>query len=91
MSMWNKIKKTVRRLLFSLGGLFPMRLRISLYRLSGMRIGRGTQITKGMYVDRSDGIIIGENCFFNHFVHLHNGADTSTRIVIGNNVLWALR
>ena len=58
--------KTVRRLLFKLGGILPMRLRIGVYRLSGMKIGRGTKITKGIYVDRPDGVIIGDNCFFNH-------------------------
>ena len=78
--------KTVRRLLFTLGGFLPMRLRIGIYRLSGMKIGNGTKITKGIYVDRPDGVIIGDNCFFNHFVHLHNGADPNTTITFGNNV-----
>ena len=78
--------KTLKRLLFRFGGFLPMRLRIGVYRLSGMKIGKGTKITKGIYVDRPDGVIIGDNCFFNHFVHLHNGADPNSTITFGNNV-----
>lgn len=63
-----------------------MSLRFALYRAAGMKIGKGTRITGGFYVDRPDGVIVGENCFFNHYVHLHNGADPNTKIVFGNNI-----
>lgn len=78
--------KTLRRLLVIVGNLLPMKMRISMYRMAGMRIGQGTKITKGLYVDRPDGIIIGDNCFVNHFVHLHNGALPTATITFGNNV-----
>lgn len=63
-----------------------MKLRIPVYRLAGMKIGRGTKITRGLYVDRPNGVIIGEDCFINHFCHLHNGASSSATITFGNNV-----
>ena len=80
------IVKALRRLLVMIGNLFPMKIRIALYRTAGMRIGQGTKITKGIYVDRPDGIIIGNDCFINHFVHLHNGASPTATITFGNNV-----
>ena len=79
--------KTLKRLLVMIGSLFPMKIRISLYRLSGMRIGEGTKISRGLYIDRPDGIIIGDHCFINHYVHLHNSASPQATITIGNNVL----
>ena len=78
--------KTLRRLLVMIGNLLPMKIRIALYKMAGMRIGKGTKISKGLYVDRPDGIIIGDNCFINHFVHLHNGASPRAFITFGNNV-----
>lgn len=78
--------KLTQRFLLSLGHIVPMRYRPFFYRLSGMKIGQNTRISKGLYVDRPEGVVIGDNCFLNHFVHLHNGADSSTYIKIGNNV-----
>ena len=51
-----------------------------------MKIGDQTRITKGFYIDRPDGVTIGTHCFFNHFVHLHNGANKDTTISFGDNV-----
>ena len=50
-----------------------------------MKIGKSTRISKGFYVDRPEGISFGDNCFVNHFVHLHNGADPKSIISFGNN------
>lgn len=78
--------KIHQRALMSIGKAFPSKLRIILFRMAGMKIGNNTRITHGFFADRPDGVTIGDNCFLNHFVHLHNGADPDTRINFGNGV-----
>lgn len=75
-----------KRLLMSVGSILPIKLRLSLYRAAGMIIGSNTRITQGFYVDRPEGVEIGNHCFLNHFCHMHNGADDETRIILGNDV-----
>lgn len=64
-----------QRLLMSVGALLPTEIRLSLYRAAGMIIGSNTRITQGFYVDRPEGVEIGNHCFLNHFCYMHNGAD----------------
>ena len=78
--------KAYQRAFMSTGKIFPNQLRISLFRKAGMMIGINTRITHGFFVDRPEGVVIGDNCFLNHFVHMHNGADPNTTIRIGNRV-----
>ena len=78
--------KLHQRLLMKLGSISYGRARVFLYRKAGMKIGEKVQISSGLYVDRPEGVIIGDNCFINHFVHFHNGADPEATITIGNNV-----
>ena len=75
-----------QRLLMNLGKITPPSFRNKLFRIAGMVIGDRTRITKGFYVDRPEAVIIGTHCFFNHFVHLHNGANKETTISFGDNV-----
>ena len=78
--------KFYKRLLIKLGSLTNGRIRVALYRKAGMKIGSNVRIASGIHVDRPEGVIIGDNCFINHFVHFHNGANHETTISIGNNV-----
>ena len=78
--------KLWQRMLMIIGDSVPISLRIKCYKLAGMKIGSNPDISFGFYVDRPEGVVIGNNCFLNHFVHLHNGNDKSATIVFGNDV-----
>ena len=78
--------KLTQRLLMKFGSMVPGKSRIPIYRLSGIKIGNKTNISLGFYVDRPEGVELGNNCFLNHFVHLHNGTDSDSRIILGNGV-----
>lgn len=75
-----------QRLLMSFGKIAPQRFRNIFFRIAGMKIGDRTRISGGFYVDRPEGVTIGNHCFFNLFVHLHNGGDKDTTITFGDNV-----
>lgn len=75
-----------QRFLMAVGAILPLRFRIPLYRVAGMRVGDRTRITSGFYVDRPEGVVIGTHCFFNHYAHLHNGVNKDTTILFGDNV-----
>ena len=78
--------KIYQRILIKLGSFTNGRTRVLLYRKAGMKIGDNVQIASGIHVDRPEGVTIGNNCFINHFVHFHNGANPEATIKIGNNV-----
>ena len=75
-----------QRVLMAFGMELPSKLRNQVLRLAGMKIGANTRITPGFYTDRPEGVTIGAHCFFNHYAHLHNGADKDTTITFGDNV-----
>lgn len=80
------IMKFYQRIMMRIGAVVPPNFRNMAYRTAGMTIGERTRIPKGFYVDRPEGVTIGEHCFLNHFVHLHNGADEDAKISFGDNV-----
>ncbi len=78
--------KLYQRILLKIGLSLPNKFRVMCFLGTGMKIGHNTVITGGFYVDRPEGVRIGENCFLNHFVHMHNGIDKNIIIDIKNNV-----
>ncbi|WP_062018159.1 DapH/DapD/GlmU-related protein [Aureimonas sp. AU4] len=57
------------------------RLRNGIYRTTGVRIGRGTLLAGGIYIN-GDRLTIGSDCFVNRFCYF----DLSDEIRIGNGV-----
>ena len=78
--------KIWQRFLMGFGNDSPIKIRIKCFKLAGIKIGLNPDISFGFYADRPEGITIGDNCFFNHFIHLHNGNNKSATISFGNNV-----
>ena len=87
---WGEIKQEMSiksRALLKLGSILPMKARVHLLKMAGMRIGGGTKIPAEFYIDRPESVVIGSNCFFNHHVHLHCGvSNVDKKMTIGNNV-----
>jgi len=54
--------------------------------VGGVKIGCNTRVSRGFYIDRPDGLSIGDGCFINYGVHLHCGCDNTIGITIGNSV-----
>ena len=69
-----------------IGLSLPSRIGNFFLSAAGIKIGCNTRITSGFYIDRTEGLELGNNCFLNHFVHMHNGANSEIKIVLGNNV-----
>ena len=59
--------KIWQRFLMGFGNNFPIKIRIKCFKLAGMKIGSNPDISFGFYADRPEGIVIGDNCFFNHY------------------------
>lgn len=54
--------------------------------MGGVKLGANSSISRGFYVDRPTGLIIGNDCFLNYGVHCHCGGNKEVGISIGSNV-----
>ena len=75
----------IRRVFLSIASILPMNFGVKLYKLCGLKIGKGTSISRAFYVDRVNGLQIGKKSFFNYGVHCHCGSDENYCITVGNN------
>lgn len=81
------MKSKLQRIFINLASIMPMNIGVKLYKLCGIQIGEGTTISRGFYLDRSEGLSIGHNCFLNYGISCICGSEQGGgTISIGNNV-----
>lgn len=83
------MNKLNRFLLNKVTQITPEKIRVYVYKIFGMNIGRGTVIRQGCFFDQNR-ISIGENCFINKNCQFHMGGEEKGKIAIGNNVRFGM-
>lgn len=76
----------MKRIWYFFSIIAPLKIRMNLLKLSGVKIWEKTEISRGYYIDRTDGLVIGEKVFINYGVHFYLGADAKYKIEIQNRV-----
>ncbi len=97
MELLSMLKNIIGRFLHALAFILPYgkKLRPSLHRLRGVKIGKNVWISKLVYIDENhpESITIGDNCtigfrttIFSHFYFGARRKAISDKVIIGNNV-----
>ena len=78
--------KEMKRLLYYISTALPLRFRMLFLKWSGVTVGKDAVLSRGFYIDRSNGLCLGQKVFVNYGVHFHCGADEKCRIEIQDKV-----
>lgn len=73
-------------ILVKIASILPRKLAKYLYIYMGIKIGTNSRIFHGFYINRPKGFQIGENSFCNYGVSCHLGAQSTSDLIIGDEV-----
>lgn len=77
-----------QRMLLTIGGAMPQKIKTFFFTLAGMKIGQHTVIKTGFYSDMPERVTIGNKSFLNCFVRIFFGINSDAYVTVGNNVYF---